>query len=134
MSFITILKQVPYFNLFIQPGIAYITKSVVVSFDLRTNYINLYYIHAYMYDRFEWRNTQSGLYSDTTLNFINLQPAVTFRFGKENLKGILQMGMTIPLFNVKLYIKINTENYLLLPLIKFSVGVSYTFDKKKHNK
>jgi hypothetical protein len=87
-----------------------------------------------MYDRFEWWNTQSGLYSDTTLNFINLEPAVTFRFGKENLKGILQMGMTIPVFNVKSYIKINTENYLLLPLIKFSVGVSYTFDKKKHNK
>jgi hypothetical protein len=123
-----------YFNIFLQPGIGYVGKSVAVSFDLRANYIDLYNIHAYMYDQFEWWNTQSRLYSDTTLNFVNLEPAITFRFGKENLRGFLQTGMTVPVINARSYLKVNTENYLLLPLFKFSFGVSYTFGRKKQSR
>jgi hypothetical protein len=119
-----------YFNIFIQPGVAMTNKHVEVAFDLRANYVRLFNIHAYLYDKFEFWNTDFKYYSGTTLDFLNLEPVVTIRVGGEKLKGILQAGVTIPGINSKSYFDVNTSSMLILPLIKFSVGVSYTFSSK----
>ncbi|MDD5185583.1 MAG: hypothetical protein PHS84_10020 [Paludibacter sp.] len=117
-------------NLFIQPGVAYSGKSSSVAFDLRANYVYLYHVNAYLYDRFEFWNTESRLYTDATLYFMNLEPAVTLKAGRGKLKGFLQLGLTIPTLNARSFFIINTETLLAVPLIKLSAGVSYTFGKK----
>jgi hypothetical protein len=119
-----------YFNIFIQPGVAITNKHVEVAFDLRANYVRLFNIHAYLYDKFEFWNTDFKYYSGTSLDFMNLEPVVTIRVGGEKLKGILQTGVTIPAINSKSYFDVNTSSMLVVPLIKFSVGVNYTFSSK----
>jgi hypothetical protein len=119
-----------YYNIFIQPGLAYTSKYFNVAFDLRANYIRLFNIHAYLYDKFEWWNTDFKLYSDTTLDFVNLEPAVTMKVGRGKLKGVLQLGLTIPTINSNSYFGVSTSSMLAAPLIKFSVGVNYTFGRK----
>jgi hypothetical protein len=119
-----------YFNIFIQPGVAFTNKNFEVSFDLRANYVRLFNIHAYLYDKFEWWNTDFKFYSDTTLDFMNLEPAVTIKAGGEKLKGVFQLGLTIPTINSNSYFDLNTSSMLLVPLIKFSVGVNYIFGRK----
>jgi hypothetical protein len=120
-----------YFNIFIQPGFAYIGKNIQVSFDMRANYVHLFDIHAYLYDQFEWWNTDSKFYSDTTLNFVNLEPAITIQAGSGKLKGVFQLGLILPTINPETYFDISTESMLIAPLIKFSAGIKYTFGKKK---
>lgn len=119
-----------YFNIFIQPGVAFTSKYFEAAFDLRANYVRLFKIHAYLYDQFEWWNTDFKFYSDTALDFMNLEPAVTMKVGGERLKGVLQLGVTIPAINPNSYFKVNTASLLIVPLIKFSIGVNYTFQKK----
>lgn len=119
-----------FFNIFIQPGLAYTGKYFQVAFDMRANYVRLFNIHAYLYDKFEWWNTDFKFHSDTTLDFMNLEPAVTIRVGGGKLKGILQLGATIPAINSSKYIEVNTSSMYLAPLIKFSVGINYTFGGK----
>jgi hypothetical protein len=119
-----------YINLFIQPGIAYTSKNFEFAFDLRANYVRLYNIHAYLYQEFEWWNTDFKFYSDTTIYFMNLEPTATFKFGKEQLKCFLQFGLTIPTINSDSYFEVNTSSMLIIPLIQFSIGVNYTFGKK----
>ena len=123
-------QRAEYINLFVQPGVAYIGKSVAVAFDLRANYVHLYNVNAYLYDKFEFWNTDSKLYMDTTMNFMNIEPAITLKFGSGKVKGFLQLGATIPTINAHSYFIINTASMLAIPLIKFSVGLSYTFGKK----
>ena len=65
-----------YFNVFIQPGLAFTNKYFQLSFDIRTNYVHLYNIHSYLSEKFEWWNTNLHSYSDTTLSFVNLEPTV----------------------------------------------------------
>jgi hypothetical protein len=120
-----------YFNVFVQPGFAYTHKYFEIAFDLRANYVHMFDIHAYLYDQFEWWNTDSKFYSDTTLSFMNLEPAVTFGAGGEKLKGIVQLGITIPAINSHTYFDVNTSSLMMVPLFKFSVGIKYTFGRSK---
>lgn len=119
-----------YFNVFIQPGLAFVSKHIATAFDLRMNYVNLFNVHASLYDRFEWWNTDFHYYSDTTLNFVNLEPTFTLKAGGEKLKGILQVGVTIPVINSHSFFMANTSSMLTIPLFKLSVGISYEFGKK----
>jgi hypothetical protein len=120
-----------YFNIFIQPGFALTNTYFDVAFDLRANYVRLFSIHAYLYDKFDFWNTDFKFYSDTSVYFINLEPAVTLRAGGENLKGFIQLGLIIPTINSNSYFDVNTSSLMIAPLIKFSVGISYTFGRKK---
>lgn len=118
-----------FFNVFIQPGIAYTTKNVEVAFDLRTNYVHVFDVHAYLYEEFEWWNTDSKYYNDTTFNFLNIEPTVTLKAGGR-LKSIVQLGLTIPTVNPKSYFAVNNTTLLIGTFFKFSVGVNYTFGRK----
>ena len=119
-----------YFNIFIQPGLALTNTNFEIAFDLRMNYVNLFNIHAYLYDKFEWWNTDFHYYSDTSLYFINLEPTLTMKAGGKKLKGILHFGLTIPTINSHSYFLVNNSSLLGIPLIKFSVGIHYAFGKK----
>ena len=119
-----------YYNLFIQPGIAYTKPNFEIAGDVRMNYVNVYNIQANLYDKFEWWNTDFRYYSDTSLNFVNLEPTMTMKAGGKNLKGIVQCGVTIPVINSQSYFIVNSASMLGLPLFKFSVGMCYTFGRK----
>lgn len=119
-----------YFNIFIQPGVAYTSKNVELAFDLRANYVQLYKIHSFLYNKFEFWNTDFHYYSDTSLRFINLEPAITIKLGGEKLKGVLQFGATIPAIHPKSYFAVNTSSLLLIPLLKFSLGISFTLGRQ----
>ena len=103
-----------YYNLFIQPGLAFTNKNFEVAFDIRANYVCLYKIHAFMYDQFDFRNTNFQYHSDTSLSFINLEPTITIKAGGVRLKGILQLGTTIPTVHSKSYFDVNTASMLML--------------------
>ena len=120
-----------FYNIFIQPGFAFLNKYFEVAFDLRANYIHLFNIHAYLYDKFEFWNTDFKFYSDTSLYFMNLEPAITIKAGREKLKGLLQLGVTIPAIHADSYFDVNTSSMMIAPLINFSIGIIYTFGKKK---
>ena len=120
-----------YSNVFIQPGIALIRDKFEVAFDLRANHVHMYNIHAFMYDEFDWWNTDFKYYSDTTLNFLILEPAVTMRVGGKSLKGVFQLGVVVPLVNSESYFNVNSSSRFGISLIKSSVGVSYTIKRKK---
>lgn len=120
-----------YFNIFIQPGLALTSRNLQMAFDWRVNYVHLYRIHASLYDKFEWWNTDFKFYSDTSLYFINLEPALTVKAGGEKLKGTFQFGITIPAINSHSYFMANTSSRLGMPLIKLSLGITYAFGKKR---
>ncbi|MBK9637628.1 MAG: hypothetical protein IPO63_07360 [Bacteroidetes bacterium] len=116
-----------YFNVFIQPGVALIDENFELAFDMRANYVNLFNINAYLYDQFEWWNTDFTFGSDTTLNFLNIEPTVTMKAGTKKLKGTLQLGLTIPTVNPNSYFAVNTASFFGFPLIKISFGANYAF-------
>ena len=118
-----------YFNVFIQPGVAFTGKNFEMAFDLRANYVNLFNIRSPLYDKFEWWNTDFRFHSDTSLYFINLEPTLTMKAGGQKLKGIVQFGLTIPSINAHSYFIVNTSSLLGIPLIKFSLGINYYFGK-----
>jgi hypothetical protein len=119
-----------FFNIYFQPGLAFTSKYFKVAFDIRANYVRLFDIHAYLYDKFEWWNTDLKFYSDTTLDFVNLEPAITIKVGNGKLNGILQLGVIIPTINASNYIEVNNVSTYLDPVFKFSVGINYTFGRK----
>jgi len=119
-----------YFNLFVQPGIAYTYKYFEAAFDVRANYVQIYDIHAYLYDKFEWWNTDFRFYNDTTVNFLILEPSITLKAGGEKLKGVFQFGVTIPTIHSDSYFYVTPEAMFGTPLIKFSFGINYTLGKK----
>jgi hypothetical protein len=57
---------------------------------------------------------------------MNLEPSVTMKVGGEKLKGVLQIGVTIPTINSNSYYAVSTSSTLGAPPFKFSVGVCYT--------
>ena len=116
-----------YYTVFFQPGVAVISDRFEVAFDLKANYVQMFDISAYLYDQFEWWNTDSKFHPDTTLNFMNLEPTITLKAGGKKLKGFLQTGITMPTVNRKSYFGVSTSSLFVVPLIKFSVGVSYRF-------
>lgn len=119
-----------YVNIFIQPGIAVTNKNFDVSLDIKTNFVQLFNVNSYLYTQFEWWNTDFVLRQDTTFNFINIEPALTFRVGDNRIKGFLQLGAILPVYNTENYFAVNTSSYLLVPLIKSSLGITYTFGRK----
>lgn len=119
-----------HYNIFIQPGVAFTSRYFDAAFDMRANYVCLFNIHSYLYDKFEWWNTDFKFYNDTTVYFMNLEPALTLRAGGEKWKGVFQLGVTIPTINSDTYFSVNTSSMLGTPLIKLSVGVSYTLGRK----
>lgn len=120
-----------YFNLFIQPGMAYINKGIEVALDLRANYVRMFDINASLYDKFEWWNTNFKYYSNASLDFMNLEPSITIKAGSDKIKGIAQVGLIIPTINSKSYFDVNTASILIGPLFKLSFGLSYSFGKKR---
>lgn len=118
-----------YNNVFVQPGIAFTNKNIEMAFDLRANYVYVHDIHAYMYEQFEWWNTDYNFYSDTTLDFINLEPTFTLKAGGKRLKGLFQLGVTVPTVNARSYYMVNTSSIFGFPLIKLSFGLNYAFGK-----
>ncbi len=120
-----------YFNVFSQPGIALTGDYFDMAIDLRINYVHMYDIYANQYEDFEWWNKDFVYHSDTTLNFVNLEPTITMRMGKGNLKGLFQLGFTIPTINADSYLLVNPESWLGYGLVKFSFGLNYTFRNKK---
>jgi len=119
-----------YFNLFVQPGVAYTSDNFEAALDLRANYVHMFNIHAYLYDQFEFWNTDFKYYSGACLDFMNLEPTITLKAGSKKLKGFFQFGAIIPTINSKSYFEVNTGSLLVLPLIKMSLGINYTFGRK----
>jgi len=97
---------------------------------LRINYVKIVNIHAFLYNKFEWWNTDFHYYFDTSLYFVNLEPSFTIKAGGEKLKGILQLGMTVPVINPHSYFVANNSSLLGITLLKISVGLHYVFGKK----
>ena len=120
-----------YCNLFIQPGMAYVSKNIEVALDLRANYVCLFDINAYLYNKFEWWNTNFNYYSGATLDFMNLEPSLTLKAGSDKIKGIIQVGVIIPTINSKSYFDVNSSSLLIGPLFKLSFGLSYSFGMKR---
>ena len=116
-----------YFNIFTQPGLALTDRHFQLAFDLRINYVNLFNIQANLYEQFEWWNTDFHYYSDTSLYFVNLEPTLTVKAGGEKLKGVLQLGVTIPTINSHSFFMVNTSSMLGIPLFKLSLGMTYSF-------
>ncbi len=120
-----------YSNIFLQPGIGYTSENFDIAFDLRGNYVQLYHIYAHLYNEFKFWNTEFQYHSNTSLYFVNLEPAVTMKAGGKNLKGVLQFGAIIPTINSDAYFSVNTSSQLALPLFKLSMGVVYTFRRQE---
>lgn len=120
-----------YFNVFIQPGLGFTYKSLDLGLDLRANYVRLFEIHAYLYEQFEWWNTDFQFYSDTTLHFVLLEPALALRGGGEKWTGVFQFGLTVPAIHAHSYFMVNTSSMLAFPLFKVSLGVSYSFGNER---
>jgi hypothetical protein len=123
-----------YFNIYAQPGIGFVDKNFEFAFDVRANYVQLFDISGYQYNMFEWWNT--NFYDDTVsmLNFLNLEPNITIKAGGPNLKGVLQLGVTVPTLNSDAYFAVNSYSLLIVPLMKVTLGMSYTFGRKRADK
>lgn len=119
-----------YFNVFIQPGIAHVSPNFEAAFDVRANYVGVFDINAYLFEQFDWWNTDLHFVGDTAIDFINLEPVITLKAGGR-LKGIVQFGMTFPVVHPDSYFATNSSAFMLVPLVKFSMGISYNFGRKK---
>jgi hypothetical protein len=113
-----------YINLFIQPGIGTRHRNFGLSFDVRANYVRVFNIHAYLFEHFEWWNTDFQYHADTTLQFVNLEPALTLQAGNRRLRGLFQLGFIMPIINGESYFAVDTYSVLLFPLMKLSLGLN----------
>ncbi len=120
-----------YATLFIQPGVAITSRNIDLALDIRGNFVQMFNVNGYLYERFDWWNTDFILHKDTSYNFINIEPALTIRAGDSRVKGFLQLGAILPVYNPNNYFVSNSESYMLLPLIKLSLGLTYQFGRKK---
>lgn len=127
------IVRAKFFNVFSQPGFALTGKYFDMAFDLRINYVHMHDIFANQYEEFDWWNNDFEFHSDTSLNFVNLEPTITMRMGKGNLKGMMQFGLTIPAINADSYFLANPDSWLGVGLVKFSIGLSYTFRRQKNS-
>ena len=109
----------------------YVSKNIEVALDLRDNYVCLFDINAYLYNKFEWWNTNFNYYSGATLDFMNLEPSLTLKAGSDKIKGIIQVGVIIPAINSKSYFDVNSSSLLIGPIFKLSFGLSYSFGMKR---
>jgi hypothetical protein len=119
-----------FLNFYIQPGITFTGKHIDMAIDLRTKYVRLYNINAYLYDEFEWWKTDYNYATDSTLSFVLFEPAYTFTAGGKNLKGLFQAGLVIPIINAQDFYSSNSSFFLAYPFLKFSFGMQYRFGRK----
>jgi hypothetical protein len=115
-----------YYNIFIQPGIAYVSKIIDVALDTRINRVQMYDVKAYLYEKFEWWNTDYRLYDDAALSFAILEPTLTIKAGSPAVRGVFQFGATVPVFHPEAYYSVSFS-----PLMKMSVGIQYRFGAKE---
>lgn len=118
------------FNIYVQPGITFTGKNLDMAIDLRTKYVKLYDVNAYLYDEFEWWNTDYQYASDSTLSFVLFEPAYTLTAGGKNLKGLFQAGLVIPIINSQDFYSSNSSFFLAYPFFKLSFGMQYRFGRK----
>jgi len=122
-----------YYNCFVQPGVTFFGRGVDVGLDFKANYVRLKYFNSNIFDRYKWwPNELMG--KDTTLSFLNLEPAVTFRFGNKRVKGITQLGLTIPTLNSGNYFSVNTQSLFFITLVKFSAGIGYSINVESNKR
>lgn len=127
----TITSQ--YYNCFVQPGVTFFSKGIKTGIDLKANYVRLKYFNSNIFDQYKWwPNELMG--KDTSLSFLNLEPAVTFRFGKKRVKGITQLGLTIPTLNSGNYFSVNTQSLFFITLVKFSAGIGYSINVESNKR
>jgi hypothetical protein len=119
-----------YLNFFIQPGIAYVSKHIDVAFDTRLNRVQMFDVRAYLYETFEWWNTDYTLYNDTTLSFAILEPTLTIKAGSPAFKGIFQLGATLPVYHPNEYYSVSSSD-IFAPFMKMSIGIEYRFGTMK---
>jgi hypothetical protein len=119
-----------YVNIFLQPGIAYSSENFDVALDVRSNYVTLFNTHAFNYNQFDWWDSGFIIQNDTTLQFFNLEPTLTIKAGGR-LKGMLQLGATVPTWHRDVYFAVNNASIFGYPLIKLSFGITYTFAFKR---
>jgi uncharacterized protein YodC (DUF2158 family) len=119
-----------FYNFFMQPGIFLSKKNIQLGFDIRANYVNMYDVTGQLYERFDWWDTEYIYTNDANLNFMLIEPNVTFKVGGEKMKAVFQMGVTIPTLNADDYYAVNSVENFTLP-IKMVFGVGYTFKKKE---
>ena len=123
-----------YNNVFVQPGIVLLNKKYMISFDLRANYVMVNNINAYKYEEFDMWSTNFRYYENLSLDFVLMEPTITFKGLGNKLKFVAQVGATLPVIHTTSYFDVNTVSVLLFPLIKFNVGINYTIGKKHSNK
>ena len=119
-----------FYNVFIQPGVVFLSEYFDIAFDLKANYVRLFNINAYLYENFEWWNTDFQYHSNASLDFMNLEPNITMKAGVGKFKGILQLGLIVPTIHPKTYFNVNNAALLITPLIKISFGVNYLISCK----
>ncbi len=119
-----------YISAFIQPGIAFASRNFDAALDVRNNVVHLYNTNAYLMEEFEFWNTQTTFHADTTMNFLLLEPTLTLRFGPEQVKGFIQLGLTFPTWNSDVYFDVFGSSLLLGQFFKFSIGITYLFPTK----
>jgi hypothetical protein len=116
-------------GLFIQPGFTFRGKYLDMGIDFRTKFVKMYNINAYLYEQFEWWNTDYTFSTDTTLNFMLFEPAFTMAVGSDHFKGRFQAGFTFPIANADDYFAMYSTPVFFTPLFKLSIGVSYIFGR-----
>ena len=116
-----------YFNIFVQPGVFFSSRYATLALDFRINYVKFYHLDSYKYSSFEWWNTDYGARGVNACSFMIAEPTATLKFGSENLKLMLQGGITIPVVNKDSYFDINTSAVWGFPMFKFTFGVCFNF-------
>jgi hypothetical protein len=119
-----------FFNVYMQPGVVFTGKYLDMGIDIRMNYVKLYNVNGYLYNEFDWWNTDYEYTSNYTQEFVLFEPNFTLSTGSKHLKGILQTGFTIPILNAEGYFESNSGVFFLEPIIKLNIGVSYAFGRK----
>ena len=119
-----------FYNMYIQPGVVFTGNYMDLGIDVRMNYVNLFNVNAYLYDSFDFWNTNYNFTSDSTLQFVLLEPNFTMKVGSKHLKGIFQAGLTIPIVNADGYFATNSDVFYFAPVFKLNIGVSYVFGRK----
>lgn len=123
-----------YWNSFIQPGISFFNKNWEFALDLKANFVKMYRIDGYLYDRFEFWNTDYNFYTDTSLSFLNLEPAFTIRAGNNGWRGLCQLGMVLPTWRADNYFSVNNNALFGFTMLKFSLGLGYYFNRGEAEK
>ena len=54
--------------------------------------------------------------------------------GGDKVKAVFQLGVILPAINSKSYFDVNSSSIFVGPLLKFAIGINYTFGKKNTGK